>query len=136
LILGVVLSGAQAHDSTYFEPALQAICVPQPQGPPRRRPCCIVGDKAYDSQQIHAWLKRRHIRAVIPERKDPRRRIHYRQFDRELYRQRSVVEQVAGWHKERRCLGTRYDKLAVNFLAMNYLAIIEQYTRRLSSDRA
>jgi transposase len=134
LILNLVLSGAQAHDSRYFEPVLQGIKVPQRRGGPRRRPRCIAADKAYDSDRIRRFLRRRHIRAVIPERKD-RRRVHHHRFARELYRQRNLVERLVGWHKERRALGTRYEKLALNFLALNYLAVIEQYTRRLSSDR-
>lgn len=136
LILNVVLSGAQVHDSTCFESVMQGVQARQRRGRPRRRPCCVVGDKAYDNRAIRAWLRRRQIRAVIPERKDRRHRAHSRGLDTKLYRQRSIVEQVVGWHKERRSLGTRFEKLAVNFLALNHLALIEQYTRRLSSDRA
>jgi hypothetical protein len=50
---------------------------------------------------------------------------------------------VVGWYKERRALGTRYEKLAVNYVALWMVAIIEKllqrYSKRLKtilSDRA
>ena len=48
-----------------------------------------------------------------------------------------MVEQCVGWLKEFRRIGTRYEKLAVNFLGMIRLAIIARYLRLLdSSDSA
>ena len=57
-------------------------------------------------------------------------------FDKDDYRCRSVVECCIGWLKECRRVATRFEKLAVNFLAMLKLAIIEQYLRYDFSDRA
>ena len=57
-------------------------------------------------------------------------------FDRETYRQRNVVERCIGWLKECRRLLTRFEKLAVNFLGMVTIAMIERYLRILFSDRA
>ena len=45
------------------------------------------------------------------------------------YHRRSVVECCIGWLKECRRIATRFEKLALNFLAMLKLAIIEQYLR-------
>jgi len=57
-------------------------------------------------------------------------------FDGGAYRRRNVVERCVNWLKENRRLGTRYEKLAVNFLAMAKLAMIRRYFRLLdSSDR-
>ena len=62
---------------------------------------------------------------------------------RAAYRRRSRVEQVVGWYKECRALATRYEKLAVNYVALWMVAIIEKLLRRYSkvlktllSDRA
>jgi transposase len=52
-------------------------------------------------------------------------------FDKETYRRRSVIERCIGWLKESRRIGTRFEKLAVNFLAMIKLAIIRRYFRVL-----
>ncbi|MCH7597333.1 MAG: transposase, partial [Planctomycetes bacterium] len=52
------------------------------------------------------------------------------------YRQRNVVERCSNWLKEARRIATRYEKMAVNFLAMAKLAIIRRCFRILdSSDR-
>jgi transposase len=62
-------------------------------------------------------------------------------FDREAYKRRAVVEPCVGWLKECRAVATRFDKLAVNYLATVKLAMIQRYLRLLtrdseSSDRA
>jgi transposase len=54
-------------------------------------------------------------------------------FDREAYRRRNVVERCVGWLKENRRLATRYEKLAVNFLALVKLAMIRLCLRKLDS---
>jgi len=43
-----------------------------------------------------------------------------------------MVECSLGWIKENRRLGTRYEKLAVNFSTMVELAMIERYFRALA----
>jgi transposase len=47
-------------------------------------------------------------------------------FDREGYRQRHVIEQVVGWYKECRSLSSRYEKLAVNYVALWLVAIMDK----------
>ena len=67
---------------------------------------------------------------MIPTRKDQRRNPH---FDKQAYRRRNVVERCVGWLKECRRLATRHEKLAVNFLAMAKLAMIQRCMRILES---
>ncbi len=58
------------------------------------------------------------------------------EFDKKTYRRRSMIECCVGWLKECRAIATRFEKLAVNFLAMLKLALIQRYLRILdSSDR-
>lgn len=48
-----------------------------------------------------------------------------------------MIECYVGWLKECRAIATRFKKLAVNFLAMLKLALIQRYLRMMhSSDRA
>lgn len=63
---------------------------------------------------------------VIPTKKDQRRR----RFDQARYKQRNVVERLIGWLKERRRLATRYEKLAVNFLAMLKVGMLLWYLKK------
>jgi len=107
---------------------MNAVRIRQAIGRPRTRPAAVAGDKGYSCQRIRAWLKRHKIRAVIP-RKSNEHEDERMKFDPNEYRRRSVIECCVGWLKESRRIGTRFEKLAVNFLAMLKLAIIDQYLR-------
>jgi len=128
LPLAVEVSAGQAHESTYFEPVMNAVRVPQLKGRPRTRPEALAGDKGSSCRWIREWLREHKIRVVIP-RQSNERQDNRMVFDRDEYRRRSVVECCVGWLKECRRIATRFEKLALNFLAMLKLAIIEQYLR-------
>ena len=131
--LAVEASAGQAHESQWFEPVMNAVRIKQPMGRPRTRPYALAADKAYCSQKIRDWLRQHKITAVIPTKSNERKKCS---FDRERYRQRNVVERCINWLKEARRIATRYEKMAVNFLAMAKLAIIRRCFRILdSSDR-
>ena len=117
---------------------LDQIAIPQPIGRPRRRAAQVAGDKGYSYPRIRHWLRAHGIKAVIPQRDDQRAYHRGRplQFDKVTYRQRSIVEQCIGWLKECRRIGTRFEKLAVNFVAMLQLGMIQRYLRFEFSDRA
>lgn len=97
-------------------------------GRPRTKPRALVGDKGYSYTTIRKYLSERSIRAVIPTRKDQPK---LRRFDRRRYRSRNAIERCVGWLKECRRLGTRFEKLAVNFLAMVKMAMIRRCLRVL-----
>jgi transposase len=129
--LAVAASPGQAHESKLLEPVLEAVRLRRPgRGRPRRRPRRLAGDKGYSYPRIRRYLRRRGIVAVIPTRKDQRRNPH---FDKATYRRRNVVERCVNWLKEDRRLGTRHEKLAVNFLAIAKLAMIRRCLRLLDS---
>jgi transposase len=135
-----VSSGA-AGDALYFHPLLEQVKIAQKKGRPRTRPKEIVADKAYDSARLRRRLRERGIRAMIPERRVPegkkrRKRGPHHRFDKDTYKKRAAVEQSIGWIKECRRIATRYEKLAVSFLAMIKLAFIRYYLKNYSSDTA
>jgi len=103
-------------------------------GRPRTRPDAVAGDKAYSCGRIRRWLRQYGIKCVIPRKNNEHRDARHK-FDDDQYRQRSVVECCIGWIKECRRIATRFEKLAVNYLAMLKLAIIERYLRICFSDR-
>jgi transposase len=78
-------------------------------------------------------LREHGIGAVIPERQDQKKNRRGRppSFDPKAYRRRCVIEQCVGWLKECRRIATRFEKLALNFLTMLKLAMIERYFRIL-----
>lgn len=132
LPLAVEVTAGQAHESTVFEGVLNTVRIPVPRGRPRGRPLRLAGDKGYSYPRIRRWLRRHGIQAVIPRRKNQNPDDKRHRFDRESYRRRAVVEQCVGWLKESRAVGTRFDKLAVNYKATVKLAMIQRYLRKLS----
>ena len=56
-------------------------------------------------------------------------------FNAKVYRERNRIERLIGWLKECRRIATRFEKLALNFVAMIKLAMIRRCLRLLS-DRA
>lgn len=121
------LTPGQAGDNPQLLPLLDDIAVPaRGAGPiPRRRPDYVIADKAYSHPSTRNALRRKGIRAVIPERSD---QIAHRaakgraggrppSFDAELYRDRNVVERAFNRLKQWRAIATRYDKHARNYRA-------------------
>ena len=109
---------------------MDQVAVPQPLGRPRTRPRRLAGDKAYRGRRIRDWLRACRIGRVIPSAENDKARHDGRvKFDKLAYRRRSIIENCVGWLKECRRIATRFEKLAVNYLGMLKLAIIERYLR-------
>ncbi|MFJ8429648.1 IS5 family transposase, partial [Streptomyces sp. NPDC094021] len=132
------------NDSTVFDAVMDGLRVPRAgAGRPRRRPDAVIADKAYSSRSIRQVLRRRGLRAVIPERADQKaNRLRRGQaggrppaFDRELYKARNVVERCFNRLKQFRAIATRFDKLADRYRAGIHLASLILWLREPSQDR-
>ncbi len=116
---------------------LDAVRVPRSApGRPRRRPAALAGDKGYSYPAIRARLRRHGVRAAVPERADQVRQRARRPgrkpaFDRAAYRRRSAIECTVGALKEARAVATRYEKLAIHYLALVQISMIRLLVRRL-----
>ena len=118
----VVLTGGERHEQIALEAVLdQGAIQRQGRGRPRLRPRRLAGDKGYSSPTARGRLRRRHIRPIIPSRKDQRRQPG---FDREAYRQRNKIERLFNRLKQARRIATRYEKRGVNYLAMIHIGMI------------
>lgn len=117
--------------------ALAMVRIPTSSGRYRTRPAHLAADKAYSSRALRAELRRRRIKAVIPQRSDQQRYHKGRPLvlDKARYRRRNVVERCFGWLKKFRRLSTRYEKLAGSFAAFIKLAFCLHYLRELLVDR-
>lgn len=123
--LSVKITAGQVHDSTQVEKVLERIRIPKSgRGRPKKKPGKVAADKAYSMPRIRRYLISRAIKSVIPRKsnqQDGRER-----FESHIYRNRNVIERLVGWLKESRRIGTRYEKLAINFLGMVHLAMLRQ----------
>ena len=68
----------------------------------------LIADKAYDTNRLRGILKDRHIRAVIPS--IARRKLLI-PHNREIYRQRNLIERMFARLKDFHRVATRYDKV-------------------------
>ena len=129
--LAVEVTGGQAHESTQVEAVMDQIAIPQRVGRPRKRPKRLAGDKAYRCKRVRDWLWKYGIKPVIPPKENEKTQAAAKQFDDEAYQRRSIIENCVGWLKECRRIATRFEKLAVNYIGMLKLAMIERYLRLL-----
>jgi transposase len=74
----------------------------------------LLGDKAYDSEELREELEDRGIKPVIPNKSNRKQPFS---FNKKSYRQRHRIENAFCRLKDFRRIATRYDKLARNFLA-------------------
>ena len=109
--LAFLLTPGQTHDldgADAFLPQMQADT--------------LLADKAYDAdERVIEPLKTAGKTAVIPPR--GHRKVQ-RTYDRELYKDRHLIENFFCRLKQFRAIATRYDKRAVNFLAGVYAAAV------------
>jgi transposase len=131
--LGIAVSAGQAHESRFFLSVLEDSRLPPTRRRARYRPDRLAADKAYNVESIRDWLWRRGIEPVIPRRvpetapDEP--------FDREAYRGRNIVERLICWLKECRRVFSRFDKLAVSYVAFLKLAILQRLLKFDYSNR-
>lgn len=117
-----VLTTGERHDTVAFPELVKGGKVKrQGRGRPKHRCRYLAGDKAYSSGEIRQRLRCSGTTPVIPKRNNQRRR---GRFNRGLYRERNRVERLINRLKQYRRIATRYEKYAVNYLAMLMIAAI------------
>ena len=110
------LTAGQRHESPQAIPLLE-------QALERMWPDAVAGDKGYSASELRDWLMEREIEAVIPTRENEQDQA----YDRELYRERPMIERTINRLKRYRRIATRYEQLASSYLAMVTLACILEW---------
>lgn len=107
--IGFLLTPGQAHDLAGADALLPLVVAD-----------IVIADKAFDADaRVIEPLAAANKIAVIPPKSN---RTTPRQYDKELYKARHLIENFFCKLKQFRAIATRYDKRARNFLAAIYLA--------------
>ncbi len=104
----VRLTPGQRHEATQAEALLEGFTA-----------AWVIADTAFDADPFRARLAAQGTGAVIPANRSRSKPIAH---DRDLYKERHLVECFIGKIKQFRRIATRYEKAARNFLAMVHLA--------------
>ena len=107
--LGFALTGGEAHDLVGADQLL-----------PTMQAETLIADKAFDAQErVIDPLLAAGKTVVIPPKAN--RKVS-RDYDRDLFKARHLIENFFAKLKQFRAIATRYDKTARNFLAAIHLA--------------
>jgi transposase len=107
----LALTTGEAHDNRLVVTLLSGL----------KSGAMLLGDRGYDADWIRAFARQHGAWANIPPK---RNRTEALCFSPYLYRARNLVERFFNKIKHCRRVATRYDKLAVNYLAFVQLASI------------
>jgi putative transposase len=130
LPLSVVIARGNAHDVALAENTVSHIRGHAYIG------ATMLADRGYDSRKFRRFAFYNGIKPNIPKRsytkegKDPYRSHMYR-YDKEIAKNRFIVERTNAWLKGFRRLRCRFDYQTASFEAFLYLAIIIICVRRL-----
>ena len=102
-----ILTGGQAGDAPQAIPLLTGVQATH-----------VIADKGYDSDKILGFIHSQGAIAVIPPKSN--RKIP-QEYDRELYKQRNLIERAFNKLKHWRRIATRYDRRSLYFLAALHL---------------
>ena len=107
-----LLSPGNDHDSTHAVELMRKIDITDSN---------VLGDKAYGTKEIIAYIKEHGATVVIPPKSNAKEPWS---VDYSLYKERHLVECFFQKIKWFRRVATRYDKLDKSFLAFVYMAAI------------
>ena len=90
----------------------------------------MIGDKAYDSDELDECLRKRGIELIAPHRNN--RRQPKTQDGRPLrrYRRRWYIERLNAWLQNARRVVVRYDRDVKNYLGFVQLACVRVLLKR------
>jgi len=106
----LLLTAGQVSEYTQAEALVDGFCAD-----------FVIADKGYDSDAFVEIIKINGGTPVIPPRNN---RKTPRKYDKDIYKERNLVERLFQKLKQYRRVATRYERLALNYLTMLSLASI------------
>jgi putative transposase len=124
--LGVVVAGANVHDTKLLKETIESIVVERPE-PSEKSPQHLCLDKGYDNPTGHRAVAEEnyigHIRRIGEEKLDEKKR-------KRRKARRWVVERTHAWLSKCRAILIRYAKKSSNYLGIIQLACALLWYRR------
>ena len=114
LPVAVCVESATPHEVKLATSTLVQMVVPE-------APQNLIGDNAYDCDQLDAELRQYGIELIAPHRSNRKNKTQDRRRMRR-YRRRWKIERLFAWLQNYRRLVVRYERYVENFLGMLYLA--------------
>jgi transposase len=117
LPLAIYAESAAPHEVKLVGATLQASFLD-------KQPTRLIGDKAYDSDQLDAELREQGIEMIAPHKRN--RKKPKTQDGRTLrrYKRRWKIERLLAWLQNFRRVATRFDYKAENYLGFVHLGCI------------
>ena len=106
--LRFILTAGERHDSLTAKALLDGL-----------QASAVLADRAYDNNDLRAFIADRGAQAVIPSTRSRTTPIPH---DRDAYRDRNRIERCFNKLKHFRRFATRYDRRAVHYLAFIHIA--------------
>jgi transposase len=106
--LRFMLTAGERHDSLTAKALLDGL-----------QANAVLADRAYDNNDLRAFIADRGAEAVIPSTRSRATPIPH---DRDVYRLRNRIERCFNKLKHFRRFATRYDRRAIHYLAFVHLA--------------
>ena len=111
----LLLTGGQTADCTQAVPLLKG-----------QQANAVLADKGYDTDAIVRFIRRcMKAKAVIPPKKN---RLVQRRYNKEIYKERNLIERAFNKLKHWRRIATRYDRVDAHFLACIAIAAVAIWT--------
>lgn len=123
--LSIFISPANIHDSKLYLPIIENVKVKLPVGTPITRPHLVNADTAFDSKDIRDYNRRRGIKSNIPvnpRNTKKKKRGRPRKLNKDIYKQRYVVERFFSWIEGFKKISPRYERLEYSYHGLVTLA--------------
>ena len=98
----IEITGGQVHDSQVAGQLIDQVIGEN-----------LIADKGYDSEEIRNKARSKNMTPIIPKRSNSK--TPNPEFDKDIYKNRHVVENLFARLKHFRSISTRFEKLARNF---------------------
>ena len=121
--ISIHLSPANIHDAKLIETAINNSVIKIIKSK-------IIADKGYINQKIKNKLRRiANIGLFYPYRKN--QKVKNTSFEKNLLKQRHIVENFFSWLKKYRRIQQRYDSKSINYLNFLYLAAVDIIAKKM-----